>query len=205
MAIYRQITTSQLVRVVFQSTMGSHEGAFSAEPAGGASTGGLGRSGEPVVGSPTHPVIPHLIMLWKMGPRGARGGRVPGCAHWDSLARLHRPLAPRPPPFQRAWPGGYALTAHAGCRWPLNRRSNLVTTWLDHLQLITLPLPHTALSTECAALYTQAQRFVWQMTKTQDTEKNWTHDGTGTAPASAMHGASTHLSSCLPVVGVTAI
>jgi hypothetical protein len=50
------VSTAQLARSVFQSIMGSYEGAFSAEPAAGdqPSTGGLGRPGEPVVGSPTH-------------------------------------------------------------------------------------------------------------------------------------------------------
>jgi hypothetical protein len=35
-----------------------------------------------VVGSPTHPVMPNLVVLWKMGPlrgEGRAGGRVPGC------------------------------------------------------------------------------------------------------------------------------
>jgi hypothetical protein len=46
--------------------------------------GGLGRPGEPVVGSPTHPVMPNLVVLWKISPlrgrcsevmRSAQGGR----------------------------------------------------------------------------------------------------------------------------------
>jgi hypothetical protein len=53
--------------------MGFYEGAFSAEPAaGGHPRGGLGRHGEPVVGSPTHPVMPNLVMLWKMSPLRGR-------------------------------------------------------------------------------------------------------------------------------------
>jgi hypothetical protein len=35
-----------------------------------------------VVGSPTRPVMPNLIMLWEMAPlRGEGGGRVPGCGY----------------------------------------------------------------------------------------------------------------------------
>jgi hypothetical protein len=67
-------TASQLVRTVFQSTMGSHEGAFSAEPAAGDHPwGGLGDQGAAMVGSPTHPVMPHLVMPWKMSPPSGRG------------------------------------------------------------------------------------------------------------------------------------
>ena len=36
-------------------------------------------SGEPVVGSPTHPVMPDLIMLWEVGPlrgEGRAGARL---------------------------------------------------------------------------------------------------------------------------------
>jgi hypothetical protein len=80
-------TTSQLATgqgSAFQSTMGSYEGAFSAEPAAGGwgpSTGGLGSwggqgTGKPVVGSPTNPVMPDLIVLWEMTPlrREVRAG-----------------------------------------------------------------------------------------------------------------------------------
>jgi hypothetical protein len=28
----------------------------------------VGRPGEPVVGSPTHPVMPNLVMLWEVSP-----------------------------------------------------------------------------------------------------------------------------------------
>jgi hypothetical protein len=30
--------------------------------------GGLGGAVAPVVGSPTHPVMPNLVVLWKMSP-----------------------------------------------------------------------------------------------------------------------------------------
>jgi hypothetical protein len=69
--------------------MGSYEGAFSAEPAAGGhprATGGLARPGEPVVGSPTHPVMPNLVMLWEMSP--LRGGVRAGARLW---ARGQRP------------------------------------------------------------------------------------------------------------------
>jgi hypothetical protein len=33
---------------------------------------GLGRPVAPVVGSPTHPVMPNLVVLWKMSPLGRR-------------------------------------------------------------------------------------------------------------------------------------
>jgi hypothetical protein len=38
--------------------------------------GGLGRPVEPVVESPTHPVMPNLVVLWEMSPlrRGVRAG-----------------------------------------------------------------------------------------------------------------------------------
>jgi hypothetical protein len=50
------------------------------------STGGLGRSGDPVAGSPTHPAMPNLIVLWKMSPlwgegRGGAGLRAQGPVH----------------------------------------------------------------------------------------------------------------------------
>ena len=38
------------------------------------------RPGEPVVGSPTHPVMPNLVMLWKMSP--LRGGVRAGARLW---------------------------------------------------------------------------------------------------------------------------
>ena len=42
--------------------------------------GGLGRPVAPVVGSPTHPVMPNLVMLWKMSP--LRGGVRAGARLW---------------------------------------------------------------------------------------------------------------------------
>ena len=47
-------------------------------------------SGEPMVWSPTHPVMPNLVMLWKMSPlwgEGRAGARL--CP-----LGLARPLAP---------------------------------------------------------------------------------------------------------------
>jgi hypothetical protein len=38
------------------------------------------RPGEPVVGSPTHPVMPNPVMLWKMSP--LRGGVRAGARLW---------------------------------------------------------------------------------------------------------------------------
>jgi hypothetical protein len=42
--------------------------------------GGLGRPVAPVVGSPALPVMPHLVMLWKMSP--LRGGVRAGARLW---------------------------------------------------------------------------------------------------------------------------
>jgi hypothetical protein len=94
-------TTSQLVRIDFPEH--KHNGFPRRGLLGG--TGGWGPSmgGAGEVRGAGAWVMPHLIVLWKMSPLwGERGGRVPGCAHWDSLARLHRHLVPRPTPFQRA-------------------------------------------------------------------------------------------------------
>jgi hypothetical protein len=43
--------------------------------------GGLGRPVAPVVGSPTHPVMPDLVVLWKMSPPPGRGVRA-GARLW---------------------------------------------------------------------------------------------------------------------------
>jgi hypothetical protein len=72
--------------------MGAYEGAFSAEPAAGdhpRATGGLGRPGEPVVGSPTHPVMPNLVMLWEISP--LRGGVRAGAMLYVVGAGGHPP------------------------------------------------------------------------------------------------------------------
>jgi hypothetical protein len=93
-------TASQLVRSVFQSIMGAYEGAFSAEPAAGdhAPTGGLGRPGEPVVGPPTHPVMPNLVMLWEISP--LRGGVRAGTRLDPVRAKGTRLPALGPPPLE---------------------------------------------------------------------------------------------------------
>jgi hypothetical protein len=51
--------------------------------------GGLGRPVAPVVGSPAHPVVPNLVVLWKMSSlgRGVRAGarlwaRAPARRSW---------------------------------------------------------------------------------------------------------------------------
>ena len=55
--------------------------------------------------------------LTSSGDAARDGGQAGGgCARRDSFACLRRPLAPRPAPFQQAWPGGHAPTASAGCR-----------------------------------------------------------------------------------------
>jgi hypothetical protein len=77
----RRLNWQLLVRSAFQSIMGAYEGAFSAEPAaGGHPRGGLGRPGEPVVGSPTHPVMSNLVVLWEISP--LRGGVRAGARLW---------------------------------------------------------------------------------------------------------------------------
>jgi hypothetical protein len=81
-------TTSQLDRSDFQSIMGSYEGAFSAEPAAGDHPRGLVRPGEPVVGSPTHPVMPNLVMLWTLENESPAGRSAGGCQVVGAGARL---------------------------------------------------------------------------------------------------------------------
>ena len=52
------------------------------EPAAGGwgpPTGGIGRSREPVAGSPTHPVMPNLVVLCKMGSGLPAGRGAGGC------------------------------------------------------------------------------------------------------------------------------
>jgi hypothetical protein len=139
--------TSQLVRAVFQSIMlGSHEqGVFLAEPAAEDHPrgGGLGRPGEPVAGSPTHPVMPNLLMLWKMSPVGRGAGGCQGVPQG-----LFRALAPPFGTQAAPLPAGLAGAVRA-CRprrlpafpmpaialvlyiaaKPLNQRSSLVTTY----------------------------------------------------------------------------
>jgi hypothetical protein len=96
--------------------MGSYEGAlrFSVEPAAGDHPrGGLGRPGEQVVGSLTHPVMPNLVVLWKMSP--LRGGRSAGRSQVVSAG-------PRPPvrgrngahPAARGGGGGPGAAAGGG-------------------------------------------------------------------------------------------
>jgi hypothetical protein len=67
--------------------------------------GGLGRPGAPVVGSPTHPVMPNLLVLWKMSPlwRGVRAGarlwaRGPARRSWAVTG-------PKPKPGGGGWWG----------------------------------------------------------------------------------------------------
>jgi hypothetical protein len=72
----------------------------------GPPTGGLVRPGEPVVGYPTHPVMPNLVMLWKMSP--LRGGVRAGARLWArGPARLGWvPIGPKPKPRgagRRGW------------------------------------------------------------------------------------------------------
>jgi hypothetical protein len=62
--------------------MGACEGAFSAEPAAGDHPwGDWGGGVAPVAGSPTHPVMPNLVVLWKMSPALGRGVRA-GARLW---------------------------------------------------------------------------------------------------------------------------
>jgi hypothetical protein len=92
---------------------------------------GLGRPVAPVVGSLTHPVMPNLVMLWKMSPlrRGARSAG--GCQVVGA--------GPRPPELGRNWAqtearegwwgpgpaaGGGAGPAHQGYLLGLNSNSN---------------------------------------------------------------------------------
>jgi hypothetical protein len=53
---------------------------------------------EPVVGSPTHPVMPNLVMLWKMSP--LRGGVRAGAGLWarGPARRGWVAIGPKPKP-----------------------------------------------------------------------------------------------------------
>jgi hypothetical protein len=88
--------------------MGAYEGAFSAEPAAGDHPrGGLGRPGEPVVGSPTrHPVMPKLVVLWEISP--LRGGVRPGTRlwAWGPARRSWVLTGPKPKPGGAGGPPG---------------------------------------------------------------------------------------------------
>ena len=62
--------------------------------------GGMGRPGEPVVGPPTHPVMPNLVMLWKMDPlrgEGRAGARLwaweATCRAWGAIGSESKPGA----------------------------------------------------------------------------------------------------------------
>jgi hypothetical protein len=97
--------------------MGSHEGIFSAEPAAGDYPRGiLGRSGEPVVGSPTHPVMPDRIMLWKMSHLRGGGGAGTGLCLLGPPRPLAPPFGTQAGPLSAGLAGGGAPTARAGCR-----------------------------------------------------------------------------------------
>ena len=84
--------------------------------------GGLGRPVAPVVGSPTHPVMPNLVMLWKMSPlgRGVRAGarlwaRGPARRSWVATGPKPKPGGaggPLGPPREeaRGQPKGYFLS-----------------------------------------------------------------------------------------------
>jgi hypothetical protein len=127
-------TTSQLVRAVFQSIMGSHEGVFSAEPAAGDHPrGGLGRPGGPIVGSPTHPVMPNLIVLWKMGPpwgEGRAGARLCPQGLFRALAPPFGTQAgPLLTPSSGLGRGGACVPPAPIAAKPLNQRSSLVTKY----------------------------------------------------------------------------
>ena len=56
------------------------------------------RPGEPVVGSPTHPVMPNLVVLWKMSP--LRGGVRAGARLWarGTARRGWVAIGPKPEP-----------------------------------------------------------------------------------------------------------
>jgi hypothetical protein len=68
---------------------------------------GLGRPVAPVVGSPTHPVMPNLVMLWKMENESPAGRSVGGCQVVGA--------GPRPPELGRNW----AQTEARGAVGPL--------------------------------------------------------------------------------------
>jgi hypothetical protein len=60
--------------------------------------GGLGRPVAPVVGSPTHPVMSNLVVLWKMSP--LRGGVRAGARLWarGPARRSWAATGPKPNP-----------------------------------------------------------------------------------------------------------
>ena len=64
--------------------------------------GGLGRPVAPMVGSPTHPVMPNLVMLWKMSP--LRGGVRVGARLWAPPAGAGPQLGPNRSPGGLAGP-----------------------------------------------------------------------------------------------------
>ena len=82
-----------------------------------------------MAGSATHPVIPNLIMLWKMSPPWGEGRARARGARRHPPGPARRLLAPRAAPFRLVRPGGRMRAACAGCREPLNRRSSLVITY----------------------------------------------------------------------------
>jgi hypothetical protein len=88
--------------------------------------GGLGRPVAPVVvvGSPTHPVMPNLVVLWKMSP--LRGGVRVGARLW---ARARGPA-------RRSWVATEPKPKPGGAGGPLgNRLIRITSTTHDH------PLP----------------------------------------------------------------
>ena len=66
------------------------------------------RPGEPVVGSPTHPVMPNLVMLWKMSP--LQGGVRAGARLWarGPARRGWVAIGPKPKPRGGWWGPGSA-------------------------------------------------------------------------------------------------
>jgi hypothetical protein len=117
----RWATASQLDRSDFQSIMGDgclrrrRRGLLSRTSGWGPPTGGLGRPGEPVVGSPTHPVMPNLVMLWKMGPSRC-GRRAGGYSPLAGAASGRKNPAQKPGriPLRFDWPA----VARGGRRRP---------------------------------------------------------------------------------------
>jgi hypothetical protein len=82
--------------------------------------GGLRRPVAPVAGSPTHPVMPNLVVLWKMSPlgRGVRAGarlwaRGPARRSWVATG-------PKPKPGARGgwWGPGSAAGGGAAAASP---------------------------------------------------------------------------------------
>jgi hypothetical protein len=93
---------------------------------------GLGRPVAPVVGSLTHPVMPNLVMLWKMSPlrpaaRSSECGRVPGCGRGAPPAGAGSQAQTE---AREGWwgpgpaAGGGAGPAHQGYLLGLNSNSN---------------------------------------------------------------------------------